>query len=135
MYSTRLGIGAAEWLDNQWHHVALACDGKKTQLLDGEMVAAKDTIMTVIWGTLDITESGTSVFGGNMDEVRIWNTSLTQKVIREWMEKELERDHPAFGQLVAYNNFNMPLDDTVLNWVVGGYLSYHLRINRVDYYG
>lgn len=136
LYSTRLEIGMSEWLDDQWHHVALTCDGKKSQLLfDGEVVASKDTIMTVIPGSLGITESGSSVFGGNMDEVRIWNTSLSPEIIKGWMSQELDRTHPAFTNLVAYYNFNTTLDDTFLNWVGSGYLSYHLRNGRVDYYG
>ena len=136
LFSTRLGIGASEWLDDQWHHVALTCDGKKSLLfLDGEVVASKDTVMTVIPGSLGITESGSSVFGGNMDEVRIWKTSLSQEIIKDWMFRELERSHPAFNNLIAYYNFNTVLDDTALNWVGSGYLSYHLRNGRVDYYG
>ena len=136
LYSTGLGIGTSEWLDDQWHHVALTCDGKQSHLLlDGVIVATKDTIMTIIPGSLGITESSTSVFGGNMDEVRIWNTSLSQEVIKDWMSKELDRSHPSFSNLVAYYNFNTVLDDTALNWVGSGYLSYHLRNGRVDYYG
>ena len=136
LYSTRLGIGTEEWLDDQWHHVALTCDGKKSiMLLDGEVVASKDTVMAVIPGALGISESETSVFGGNMDDVRIWNTSISQDVIKEWMSQELECSHPAFPHLVAYYNFNTTFYDTALNWVGSGYHSYHLRNGRVDYYG
>lgn len=44
LYSTKAGIGTDTWLDDQWHHVALTCNGKRTTLyVDGIERAKKDT--------------------------------------------------------------------------------------------
>lgn len=136
LYSTRAGIGTSEWLDAEWHHVALTCDGKRTTLyVDGVPEACKDTAVTIIPGAIGVSESGGSVFGGWMDEVRIWGTALSGTTLQQWMGRPLDASHPSFGNLIAYYNFDAGIDDTALNWVGSGYHSYHLRNGRVAYEG
>lgn len=136
LYSTKAGIGTTTWLDDKWHHVALTCDGTATSLyVDGVLEARKDTVVTIIPGAIGVNEEAESVFGGEIDEVRIWNAALTVGTLQAWMKKPLTPAHADFNQLIAYYNFDAGIDDTALNWVGSGYLSYHLRNTRVDYSG
>lgn len=136
LYSTSAGIGSSKWLDDKWHHVALTCNGKATSLyVDGVLEASKDTVVTVIPGAIGVSEAAESVFGGWIDEVRIWDTALTADEMQKWMYCPLDATHPAYKNLIAYYNFDAGIDDTALNWMGSGYLSYHLRSGRVDYAG
>lgn len=136
LYTTQAGIGSTKWLDDKWHHVALTCDGKATSLyVDGVLEATKDTVVTVIPGTIGVCETAESVFGGCMDEVRIWSAALTADELQQWMYCPLDATHPEYKNLIAYYNFDAGIDDTALNWMGSGYLSYHLRSGRVAYEG
>lgn len=136
LYSTQAGIGASTWLDDKWHHVALSCDGKTVALhVDGVLEASKDTVVTIIPGAIGVSEAAESVFGGLMDEVRIWDTALSAEEMKRWMCIPLDATHPAYKNLIAYYNFDAGIDDTALNWMGAGYHSYHLRSGRVDYSG
>ena len=134
--SVKAGLVSETVLDDQWHHVALTCDGERMCLyLDGALNAQKDTSVTIIPGAIGVNETAESVFGGMMDEVRVWNAALDVRTIRKWMNIPLAAKHCEMGHLVAYYNFDAGIDDTALNWMGSGYLSYHLRNGRVDYNG
>lgn len=136
LYSTRANIGAQDWLDDQWHHVALTCDGQTTALyVDGVRTAEKDTAVTVIPGAIGVSEASRTAFGGLMDEVRVWSEALTDTTLNQWMCRPLTPAHAAFDRLIAYYNFDAGIDDTALNWTGSGYHSYHLRNGRIDYEG
>ncbi|MEQ9466760.1 MAG: LamG-like jellyroll fold domain-containing protein [Ekhidna sp.] len=45
-------------------------------------------------------------FGGQLDEVRIWNTALAEEDIRQYMIQKLEAGHPSFANLVAVYKFD-----------------------------
>jgi len=50
--------------------------------------------------------SSTLKFFGKLDEVRIWDTELTQVEIEGWMHKSVDASHPSFANLVSYHKFN-----------------------------
>lgn len=136
LYSQKAGIGSNKWLDDKWHHVALSCSETSISLfLDGKLEAYKDTTLIIIPGVLGASEMSESVFGGFMDEVRIWKTSLSQSDINEWMNKPLTYEHKFFKDLLAYYTFDSGIDDMSLNYVGSGYHSYHLRNGRINYSG
>lgn len=136
LHNTRAGITASKWLDDTWHHVALTCDGQSVSLyMDGVLEARKDTVVTILPGAIGVSEEGQSVFGGLMDEVRIWNTALSVQELQAWMYAPLQATHGAYKYLVAYYNFDAGIGDMALNWTGSGYHSYHLRNGRVDYAG
>lgn len=136
LYSTRADIGSSGSLDDKWHHVALICDGKTTSLyVDGIWEAGKDTVVTIIPGAIGVNEDKEEVFGGWIDEVRIWNCALSAETLQKWMYYSLSATHDNYRNLVAYYNFDAGIDDTALNWVGSGYHSYHLRNGRLDYEG
>lgn len=136
LYSTQARLGSDHWLDDKWHHVALVCDERKMALyVDGVLEASRDTAVTIIPGAIGVSETSESVFGGFMDEVRVWKTALSEETIRQWKNCPLAHTHAAYDHLVAYYNFDAGIDDTALNWAGSGYHSYHLRNGRVDYAG
>ena len=50
--------------------------------------------------------NGSSNYEGFLDEICIFNTALDQATIMEWMGKEIDPSHPAYGNLLAHFQFN-----------------------------
>lgn len=136
LHSTWADLWSEEVLDDQWHHVALSCDGFTTRLyLDGKVVDSKVTAFSVLPGALGVNEDAQTLFGGLMDEVRIWDSAVPAQTLSEWMGKPLAPSHPQFKTLVAYYNFDDGIDDVATNWVGKGALAYHIRNGRIQYNG
>ena len=97
--------------DGNWHHVAVTnANGSVNFYFDGLNVGNTSLDLTglisnnyVIGSKLNF--QGTSLDGA-MDEVRIWNTGLTQAHILDWMTRKLTPDHPAYNSLIRYYNFD-----------------------------
>lgn len=93
---------------NSWHHLAATYDGSNIKLyLDGSLVktqAATGTI-TVNSNSLCIgSQPGFGeYFGGEVDELRLWNVARSQSEIQASMSTELSGNETG---LVAYYNFN-----------------------------
>ena len=64
-------------------------------------------------GTVYLGGSGRSdlntYFRGKMDEVRFWNTALSQQTIQDWMNREIPSTHPQVSALSAYFKMNSGL--------------------------
>lgn len=136
LHSTQAGLWSKEILDDQWHHVALTCNGSSTQLyLDGELTDSKPVAVAILPGAMGINESDSTAFGGLLDEVRIWQTALPAQTIQEWINKPLSPTHPQFKTLIAYYNFDDGIEDVSVNWVGKGDQAYHIRNGRVNYKG
>ena len=54
-------------------------------------------------------------WNGSLDEVRIWNTPLSQSAIRERMCRKIKADDPLYNHLVAYYNFDETAGSTVVD--------------------
>lgn len=136
LHSTWPDLWSEEILDDQWHHVAVSCDGVTTRLfLDGKIVDSKTTAMSVLPGALGVNEGEPTTFGGLLDEVRIWNSAIPTETLKEWMGKPLEPNHPQFKTLVAYYNFDDGIEDVSTNWVGKGDQAFHIRNGRNQYKG
>lgn len=123
-------------LDDQWYHVAAVSDGTTTKLyLDGKEVASEDVSRPLICGTIGVQESGVSVFGGLIDEVRIWNEALSPAELTAWSGKRIDQDHPRRDALKAYYDFDQMTDEVAVNLVGKAPLGYHARNGRCDYKG
>jgi Concanavalin A-like lectin/glucanases superfamily len=93
---------------NAWHHVAATYDGSNVKLyLDGTLVKTQAAT-----GAIAVNPNSLCIgsqpgygeyFGGNVDEIRIWNTVRTQTEIQNAMNSELAGNEVG---LVAYYNFN-----------------------------
>ncbi|WP_455639909.1 BNR-repeat neuraminidase N-terminal domain-containing protein [Parabacteroides sp.] len=136
LHNTWADLWSKDILDDQWHHVALSCDGFVTRLfLDGEVVDSKTTAVSVLPGAIGVNEGEPTTFGGLMDEVRIWGTALSTETLNEWKGKPLDPTHPQFKSLIAYYNFDDGIEDISTNWAGKGNLSFHLRNGRNKYKG
>ncbi len=128
-------ISASTVLDDQWHHIAASCDGKQTTLfLDGTIVAQADTAIAILPGAIGSNKKG-QTWGGLIDEVRIWDTALSQAILKKWKNKSLEASHLHINNLIAYYPFDDFKDELSINWVGQGHQSYHIRNGRIDFYG
>lgn len=119
----------------KWSHVAAVCDGTHIRLYqNGVEVACTDTATVILPGAIGINESSESVFGGCLDEVRIWRTELTGEELRRWMYRPLTPEHTKFSYLKGYYNFDDLTDDVSLNRAAEGRMSFHLRNGRLKQY-
>ncbi|SJZ53391.1 choice-of-anchor A domain-containing protein [Sediminibacterium ginsengisoli] len=101
----------------QWHHVAATYDGSMMKLyIDGNLTASMAASGPVSANNNPLVMGQQpgyeEAFGGNVDEVRLWNRALTECEIRNNMLCELPV--PQNG-LVAYYQFNQGLLGGVLN--------------------
>lgn len=101
---------ASSWT-NQWHHIAVTYNGSRVRLfVDGVLnpgCEASVTGMLPLTGApvyLGFYSPGWPVyFNGTYDEVRFWNTPLTQAQIQAGMNTEIA---PGTANLTAYYKFN-----------------------------
>lgn len=121
----------------EWHHAALICDGSSTMLYyDGEMVAKKDTVISILPCDIGYQYNGKkkTLFAGEVDEFRIWSEAIPGKILRNWKGKDVTPKHPYFEDLAVYFNFDSELIDHAVNPAGTGHQPYHLRNGRIDVY-
>lgn len=112
--------------DDKYHHVVF-------QKIGSELRIYKDGILdsTATDSSSGITENNSPIFigkrdnpnckfNGTIDEIRIWNTALTQSQIRERMCKKITSSDLLYSNLVAYYNFdesssNLAIDGSMYN--------------------
>ncbi len=97
-----------------WHHAAAVFDGTNQILyLDGVQVgmrapsgthAVPNTNLQI--GLTGSTSSEAQPFHGYIDEVRVWQTNLSQTTISNWMFQGVTAAHPDFSSLSAYWTMN-----------------------------
>jgi len=99
--------------DGNWHHVAVIFD-RDDQLsvcVDGDC-ANKDissqngddctnVSSTFVMGRNATGNSGNS-YTGSLDEVRIWDTALSESTFEAWMHKPIDDSHSNYANLNAY---------------------------------
>ena len=82
--------------NNEWHHVAVIYDGTDAKLyIDGvEDTSAASTLITPLATSENFRiatgGSAASYFEGNIDEVRVWDTALTEDELHYIMNQEIE---------------------------------------------
>lgn len=134
LHSPKAGLWSPALLDDQWHHAAVSCDGKSSYLfLDGQLVDRKDTAVTILPGSIGTDNSPETVFGGCIDEVRIWTEAVPGSLIKQWMNQPLRASHPHIKSLKGYYPFDEVVDESAVNWMGKGYRPYHVRNYRYDY--
>lgn len=115
--------------DNSWHHVACVHDAEKGEIriyVDGDLQG-----VTPYAGLADITNSDSlslgsgatpeSWFGGQLDEIRIWNVVCEATQIRDLMYKQLTGEEVG---LVAY----WPLDEGSSGVITDPYFTGHYGV-------
>lgn len=135
LHNAGANLTGCEIPQGEWSHVAAVCDGTHILLyLNGIEVARADTATIILPGSIGINESSESIFGGCIDEVRIWETELSSKDLCQWMYRPVTPKHKKFKYLKGYYNFDDFSDDISLNRAAEGRLSFHLRNGRLEQY-
>lgn len=112
---------------NQWQHLAFTYDGSNIYLYkDGVLISSTpangtiaQTTQSLKIGALDW--SGTGFYmNGSLDEVRLWNTILSQTTISNWMCAEVTATHPDYNSLAGYWRLNDGAGTTATDLSVNG---------------
>ncbi|MBN1805810.1 MAG: LamG domain-containing protein [Sedimentisphaerales bacterium] len=113
-------------LDTQWHHFALTYNGRGgSWYLDGQLVSSLDGEL----GTIDQVRIGarlsnSNYFPGLIDDVRIYNTVLTQNEIKKLMAGD-----KAFDPTPANGTLYMDI------WISLGWLPGNSAVSHDVYFG
>ena len=103
--------------DGEWHHVVCVLDGDDASdirfYIDGRLDANSITGSGLIntnadEGILVRVNRGTNerFFDGEIDDVRIWDTNLSEETIQNWMRRPLDASHPNYANLQLYYEFD-----------------------------
>ncbi len=103
--------------DNKWHHIAAVNDGTFISFyVDGiklpeTLGVGIGTGLTTNTVPLGIGSNNNAFYNftqleGTIDEVRFWNTALSQTQIRDRMCQTITATDPIYSNLVAYYNFD-----------------------------
>ena len=105
---TEVELTNKEYLDNAWHHLALNVlrNGNATVYVDGTPVKtlSATTVPTLegAWLYLGSKGGNDAFFKGAVDEVRLWNASMTGDLLTSQRTQRLNGDESG---LVAYYSF------------------------------
>lgn len=122
-------------LDDQWHHLALVCDGEQTMLMqDGEVVDTQDSAMPILLDALGGHNNHVTLFAGAIDEVRVWRAALSPQTIRQWKDRGVRASHPHFASLHGYWPFDQMSPDMSQNLVGRAPLAYHVHNSKFFVY-
>ncbi len=108
------------WISNEdvlifdtWNHIAASFDGNTYKLyVNGNLAGisvsdftGKTPSLTPIRyiGRVD------NYFKGGIDEVRIWNTAVSEADIKSWMNRDITSNHPDYNNLLGYWQFNQTI--------------------------
>jgi hypothetical protein len=93
-------------LSTGWHHMAAVGTGTTTTFyIDGIKVGVAPNKSTESIAAIGGYQGGGQPFG-RIDDVRIWNTALSQKNINDWMTRSVTASHPNWANMVAYYQLN-----------------------------
>lgn len=110
--------------DNKWHHVALHKEDNNLRLFkDGILQGsttdfASGTVSNTTNVLAGIRATGISPLTGQIDEIRFWNTTLTESQIRDRMCKKITSADALYSNLVAYYNFDESTGTTAFDGTV-----------------
>ena len=109
-------LKAPAFASTDWHHWTVTYDhatGARTIYRDGTSVASDniDPATAAYAGTGDLRIGRVAFqndwhFNGDLDQVRIWNRSLSEAEIRERMHRTIAPTDAAFGDLIASYRFD-----------------------------
>ena len=111
---TIFDVLATNLLDfNQWQHLAFTYDGSNIYLYKNGFLVSSTPANGVITqmsqsfkiGALDWGATG-FYMNGSLDEIRLWNATLSPSTITNWMCAEVTTAHPDYSNLAGYWRLN-----------------------------
>jgi len=125
---TIFDVLASNLLDfNQWQHLAFTYDGSNICLYKNGFLVSSMPANGVITqmsqsfkiGALDWGATG-FYMNGSLDEIRLWNATLSPSTISNWMCNEITTLHPNYTNLVGYWRFNEGVGTTTADLSLNG---------------
>jgi len=99
-------------LEGQWHHWAAtknAATGQMKLYLDGVLWhsgTGKTNPIEIAEMVVGKSNALSNNYKGKIDELRVWDTELSQTDIMNWMNLSIDATHPQYSNLVAYYSFD-----------------------------
>ena len=125
---TSFDVLAINLLDfNQWQHLAFTYDGSNIYLYKNGVLISSTPANGIITqtsqsfkiGTLDWNGTG-FYMNGSLDEIRLWNITLSQNTISNWMCNEITTSHPNYNSLTGYWRLNDGVGTTTTDLSLNG---------------
>lgn len=114
--------GTTNVADGQWHHVACVLSGSNIATAKLYVDGVLETVGNSQAHTVNTNAStlvtighgrNNTYFDGLMDEVRIWNTTLSAATLQDWMHKTIDASHPNYANLALYYPLNEGANTTI----------------------
>lgn len=115
--------GITNIADGQWHHVGYSYNESTTQTIiyvDGQQEVSFNNSQTISTTSLislgqefDSGNTISNLYNGDMTEVSIWNTVLSQSDINLIKARAIGNNHPKYTSLVAYYPMNTICGDNL----------------------
>ncbi|MCT4581433.1 MAG: T9SS type A sorting domain-containing protein [Flavobacteriales bacterium] len=115
--------GTTNIADGQWHHVGYSYNESTNQTLiyvDGQQEVNFNNSQTISTTSLislgqefDSGNTISNLYNGDMTEVSIWNTILSQSDISLIKTRAIDHNHPKYTSLVAYYPMNTICGDNL----------------------
>jgi hypothetical protein len=114
--------------DGKWHHIAFIRTATQISAFkDGILIESKAAVAQNVnnsagfqlgSGPCGPFVAGGGFYSGSLDEIRLWNTALTQAQIRDRMCKKITSTDALYSNLVAYYNFDESTGTTAFDGTV-----------------
>ena len=112
---------------NQWQHLTFTYDGSNIYLYKNGVLVSSTPANGVITqisqsfkvGALDWGVTG-FYMNGSLDEIRLWNITLSQNTISNWMCNEITTLHPNYNNLAGYWRLNEGVGTTTADLSLNG---------------
>ncbi len=114
--SQRQDIKTVDLNDNYWHHISVVVNRSTQQMTVYDAGVEKGSASISQVGNLTsgmnfcIAQDGTTSynpdFKGNIAEIRIFKSALSPEAIKNYVEKSLDTQHPAYSDLIIYAKGN-----------------------------
>ncbi|MCB0481031.1 MAG: T9SS type A sorting domain-containing protein [Flavobacteriales bacterium] len=98
--------GTASLTAGKWYHLAGVYDGVTMKIyINGELDASKSetgTLSSNVLFNLGQNYDPARTLNGQLDEVSVFRSALSQATIKEWMCQKIKPSHPNYSSLEAY---------------------------------
>ncbi|MBT3648930.1 MAG: T9SS type A sorting domain-containing protein [Flavobacteriales bacterium] len=95
---------------NKWYHIAATYDNAQMKLyINGVLDTARNQTGSFVSNStfeLGRNYGNARILNGELDDISVFSTALSQTTIREWMCKNITSSHPDYPALIAHWKLN-----------------------------